>query len=42
MVKAEEEKTEKQAMSNKIYQLKREVEFLKDELQVAEFDIHEA
>ena len=39
MAKAEEEKAEKQAVSNQIYQLKREVENLKNKLQAAEFDI---
>ena len=40
MAKAEEEKAEKQVMRNQIYLLKMEVESLKDELQVAELDIH--
>ena len=42
MAKTEEEKAEKQTVINQIYQLKREVENLKDKLQVTEFDIHEA
>ena len=42
MAKAEEVKAEKEAMDNQIYQLKREVEALKDELKTAEFDRFEA
>ena len=42
MAKAEEMKVEKEAMDNQIYQLKREVEALKDELKTAEFDRFEA
>ena len=40
--KAEEVKAEKEAMDNQIYQLKRELEVLKDELKTAEFDRFEA
>ena len=42
MVKIEAEKAEKETMDIQIYQLKREVADLKDELKAAEFDRFDA